>query len=181
MNFSYEGADRSKIINKYIREGNNYTIEYLNGDISSFYSTDENQEQKIIKTMVRQIVERQDRMDINDIVFKRDLCAQLCLASSILMPALVLREKEGLLLLPIAGLIAGLNLCSDHNAKINELKKYKLFLEMTRDNEKRSINDSVLDCIEPDKLYQIPLNLNTIDDYSYRDVKLLYKKMKQKK
>ena len=48
MNFSYEGADRSKIINKYIREGNNYTIEYLNGDISSFYSTDENQEQKII-------------------------------------------------------------------------------------------------------------------------------------
>lgn len=61
------------------------------------------------------------------------------------------------------------------NKKVNELKKYKLFLEMVKDLDE--INKSgILKCIEFENIYQIPLDITTIDEYSYSDIKKIYKK-----
>lgn len=181
MNFSYQGADTSKIIKKYKKDGHIYTIEYMNGDISSFCSTDENSEQKIIDTMVDQIIERQDKININLLnnIKNLGLCTSLFSVASLY--ANFINDKKELLLFPVLGLIIGIKIYNDQVKNIHELKKYKMFLEMTNNSTMRIVEDKWLDYIELDKSCQIPLNINTIDDYSYKDIKLLSKKMKEKK
>lgn len=179
MNFSYDGADTSKLIKRYKKDGNNYTIEYLNGDISTFYSTGDNDEQNIMNTMIEQIIERQDKIDIISINNLKHLGVCTSLFSAVMLYANIIHENRELLL-PILGLISGIIISKNESKKIKELKKYKLFLEMTKDNPMRKVDDEWLDYIEFDKLYQIPLNVNTVDDYSYSDIKLLSKKMKEK-
>lgn len=69
-----------------------------------------------------------------------------------------------------------------NNKKIIELKKYKLFLDLV--DHLDDINDSeFLKCIEFEKLYQKQFDINTLDEYTYGDVKTIYKsyKLKQKK
>ena len=181
MNFSYNGVDTSKIIKKYQKQEFNYTIEYLNGDVSSFYSTNENEEKNIINTMISQIIEREKKMDINRLKSIRNIALLFSLLSSGIISIMINRNNDELLLFPILGLTLSVKTYRNQSKLINELKKYKMFLELTKDNPMCSVDDELLDYIEFDKIHQTPLNINTIDDYSYEDVKKLFKKMQSKK
>jgi len=64
----------------------------------------------------------------------------------------------------------------ENNRKLKELKKYKLYLSMKDDLEKEE-NEDILDVIEKEKIYQIPLDINSISKYSYYDIKLLKKEL----
>ena len=72
-----------------------------------------------------------------------------------------------------------------YNKKINVYewtKKYKLFLDLV--DHLDNISDSeFLKCVEFEKLYQKQFDINTLDEYTYGDVKTIYKsyKLKQKK
>ena len=59
MTFTYEGADLSKIIKKYFKNGNNYTIQYLDGTNFDYCSLASNEEQNIKCNMIKQAIERQ--------------------------------------------------------------------------------------------------------------------------
>lgn len=181
MNFSYNGADTSKIIKKYQKQEFNYTIEYLNGDVSSFYSTNENEEKNIINTMISQIIEREKKMDINRLKSIRSIALFFSILSSGVISIMINRNNEELLLMPILGLTFGVKTYRNQTKLINELNKYKMFLEMTKDNPMCEVDNKMLNYIEFDKFHQVPLNINTIDDYSYEDVKTLFKQMKSKK
>lgn len=63
--------------------------------------------------------------------------------------------------------------------KLNELKKYRLYISMM-DELAKTENINILDAIEFERIWQIPLSINTIDRYSYRDMKVLKKELKRK-
>ena len=56
-----------------------------------------------------------------------------------------------------------------------ELLKYQYYLEMYLSGYFND-NPEVLNKLEFDKIYQIPLTINTLDKYSYGDIKRVWKK-----
>ena len=65
-------------------------------------------------------------------------------------------------------------------SKYKELSKYHNYLSM-REELKKPENRDILDIIEFDKIYQKPLNITTVDDYSVTELKILKKEIDRRK
>ena len=180
MNFVSDKEDLSKIIKTYSVKGNNYSIEYMDGSESNFYCSNENLGKELRDTMIKQAIERQKSFDINFYDKLSTIDTTLLMFDlTILWPTLTYGNAKSISLVLLA-----LGLATVTSTKINktlkELKKYKLFLEMVDDVEYINKSD-ILKCVDFEPIYLKPFDINTLDDYTYGDVKKINKELKLRK
>lgn len=180
MNFICPDTDKSKIIKNIEQRGCNYLITYLDGKSTQYISYNENEYQRLRNIMIDQAIERQTKINIDDLSFKKGLSI---MSSFALLEGYILVngiDNSNLTLLLILLLMICLYNYKINSRKLKELKKYKLFLEMLDDID--YINKSnILKTIEPENIYQVPLDINTLDKYSYNDIKIINKQLKKQK
>lgn len=181
MNFTYQGADLSKVIKTFERSENNFHIEYMDGSTANFCCDSEKEADKIRKEMVEQAIDRQNNMNMSSIEKAKIFNQLFTILASINTVVLFNFKKEIIaLLVLIVGALFEVK-TTNKRETLKELKKYKLFLEMIDDID--YINSGkFLNCVEPDSLFQIPLGIDTLDRYSYGDIKIINRTlMKEKK
>lgn len=182
MNFTYDGAKEEEIIKNYVRSGNYYQIEYLDGNVVTYVSFDENEEDNLKNQMLKQAQEREEKTDIKDDRLIRAggliLAGISCLGVAVYMA----KKYPELAVISSATAVWGFSLASCNKEKLKELKKYKMFLEMVKNVPEHQLDNSWTELSSVDKIYQIPvMNINTIDNFEYSDVKQIYKKFKSNK
>lgn len=177
MTFACLESDISRIIKSFSVDGYNYTIIYLDGSISQYICYNENEKIRLTKIMLEQAIYRQENINEEHLIKIMQTGYANALLSMILGGIyLVNINTIGTIVFMLISLIE-LRVSIGSHSKLNELKKYKLFLEMAKNLD--SINQSrILKCIEFENIYQIPLDITTIDEYSYSDIKRIYKEYK---
>lgn len=179
MNFTYDGADLSKTIKALQNKGNSYSIEYLDDSSSHYFCSDSKELQRIKDLMIEQAIQRQKNMDIKTFDFIKNTYLGGSFISSLAISITQNQNKNALSCLFLISLLFGIYKYRDSSKKIKELKKYKLFLELLP--HLNEVNTSeILKCIEFDNIYQIPVDITTLDEYSYNQIKTIYKTYKEK-
>ena len=175
MTFTYLDCDISKTIKSFSVDVYNYTIIYLDGSVSQYTSYNENEKLRLTKIMLDQAIDRQKNMDEKHLIKNMKLYYLNSILSVILVGFNIVNRNTIVAIIFILKSLIELRTSMSINKKVNELKKYKLFLEMVKDLDE--INKSgILKCIEFENIYQIPLDITTVDEYSYSDIKKIYKK-----
>ena len=175
MNFTYYGADLSEIIKKYKKDGYSYHIEYLHGSSSDYTCYNDEEDKKIQKLMLKQATDRNNKIKECYLEKSRDINKGFAIASMIGTVYFTSDSKMLLALLSTAVLLPTVTLWKRRSKTLNELRKYRMFLEMAKDLEGQDQTE-LLKAIEFDPFYQRQLSIETLDEFTYRDVKLIYKK-----
>lgn len=181
MTFTYDGADLSKIIARYKKDGYNYHIEYLDSTTQDYVSYNEDEEYNIINKMVEQAIDRKNNFNYNGEKSEKYTNLSLSILSQLLSLHYYSNQKNILSTFLFITSILYLNYCIENNQDLKELKKYEMFLEMTKDNPCKGLDSKWLDYIEFERIYQTPMKINTLDNYNYSDVKYIYKKFNSKR
>lgn len=178
MNFTYDGADLGKIIKSFSNNGDNFSLEYLDGSVSSYVCSNNNERQRIINLMIKQAEERQENINLDKLELRKKCDLIITAISSVVASVHINNNKQ--LLLVLLFLFVFINYeYKITNRKVKELKKYKLFLELLPYLEEVN-NPEILKCVEFDKIYQKDLDITTLDEYSYSQVKTIYKTYNEK-
>lgn len=173
MTFTYEGANLSETIKDFFKQGNRYTINYLDNSSSSYICYNDNEVQRIKNTMVQQAIERQNKISKKDLLLGLK-CYLIGFGISTGEFILLLNNEDYILkLLTLGTSILTYKGCNSVINKLLELKKYKMFLELNEYLKEINKGD-FLKCIEFDNFYQIPFGIDTLDDYKYSKVKTIY-------
>lgn len=157
-----------------------YEIKYLDDDHTVLIDKNRTNYQNKKVEMIRQAMERDKELYTK----YRSFCIQDYVAyfTSLMAFALSTNGNKQLLscLLIIIGVYFNWHLISDKR-KLKELKKYRMFLDIRKDLEKKE-NKNILDVIEFDKLYQDPrgIVIENLDNYSYSDIKVIKKELKRR-
>lgn len=175
MTFTYDGADLSKVIECIHCEDNNFNIYYLDGSKSTYVCSSEDEKEKIKKLMIEQAIERQKNIIYISALSSENMAnvagilgfAGLAVIETIFAKKLDLHALANLI---ITSLYTKKYLTT--NAQLKELKKYKMFLELL-DN----LDEINLQFEEND----LPLGIDTLDEFSYSEVKGWYKYYKKEK
>ena len=140
MNFCYEGAELDKIIKRYKKDGNEYTILYMDGSVSSYFSNEENEENIIKEKMIEQAKERDAVYNLNQLqpVTNKNLVGVI--SSAIGLGVGEIADADLLKLAAIFLLGFNISNVNSNKKKINELKKYKLFLELLEKVGEKELN-----------------------------------------
>lgn len=174
------GGYESRPINKFQDSDSDYLFvvkKYLDGRSDGSYEN-----KSILKELDDKLLELAKKRDEETFVdtrfaFDKDLMIFLLTA-----PVAIAGAMTGVwTIFVIAGLISlhyGSKLPKELS-KLNELKKYRLYISMM-DELAKDENKNILDVIEFEKLYQVPLSINTLDRYSYGDMKVLKKELKRR-
>lgn len=166
--------DISNTISNFEKNGNYYTINYLDGNTIEYYNSNENHEKELLDRMLENAIKRDKNMyakyqkqiilDITNTlitVFLLGLCKNLTIFFCLAFLSLIVKTISDLI-------------------KYNELDKYHDYIIIKDDLEKKE-NSNILDIIEVDKIHQVPINLNTIDEYSNRNIKILKREIERRK
>jgi len=180
MKFTYPEANLSKVIKKFTYKDNYFHIEYFDGSVNDYYCADFEKVEEIKKIMLDQAKERQKKMDNpadrlgETISLYLDFIFTLGLYDSI-------KNRRDFMIFLCAMLVIINTYCQVISIKERvELKKFALFFEMY--NSLDEINKSeFMKCIEFENIYQKTLDIDTIDDFSYDEIKTLYRKFKGEK
>ena len=176
MTFTYEGADLSTTIKKVSKNGFNYHVEYMDGSENNYYCSNASEYEKLMNLMLAQIKLREEKMNLETLNFKQTIVRFVFLLSNYLNVLAISRQKDLISLISILIAIISLKDLNDVRKKIAELKKYRLFIDMM--DELKTVNESeLLECVEFDHMYQIPLDIYHIDEYSYGDMKRIRKNL----
>lgn len=180
MKFLYPGADLSKIIKSFKQDGCLFTIEYFDGEVSSYYCSDPNRAQQIKNKMYNQALERQEIMTKNN----NRLGETMILYSQIIFAlGLVdnIKNERDFLTFLIALMMVINAYCQVQGVREKiELDKYRMFFELY--NSLDEVNKSeFMKCIEFENMYQKQLDIDTVDDFSYSDIRTLYRKLNEQK
>lgn len=164
-------------IKKYEKNNNNYFIEYLDGDCIIYYNSDKNHEEKIKNDILLQIGDR-DKKYFDSITkkLKISIIELVTLQIPFILNTGMNSYMFCLLFIINIYLIKSIR---DNKKKLDELKKYRLYLEMKNDLEKKE-NADITKIIEFDPFYRKPINLSTIDEFSLYDMKLIKKELKRR-
>lgn len=175
MTFTYEGAELSSTLKTYIRTGNEYRVVYLDG-AERVYEADYKESARLDNLLLEQAIKRDNEMQISIIELKKLLLTFSFLFCNSVMALSIKRKEDIIGLLAFILTVVNLDNISDLLAKIKELKKYKIFMEIME--ELKTVNNTeLLKCIEIDNFYQIPLSLATLDEYTYGEVKSIQKEL----
>lgn len=181
MNFGYDGVDNSKIIRGYSKSGDTIAIEYLDGSLFEIPLSEEN-EGHVLDLMLTQARTRDRVFSVskNECDRKKDILYAVWLTSLGLLNT-SLAFTNGTTFSKVA---AGIcysgavfeSICyAFENSDAKEIEKYNIYLGMK--NELDKYNDS--------DLYQginnNQLNINTIDDYSLKDLKKIRNNLERSK
>ena len=180
MNFTYSNADKSKIIKEISHEDCNYMITYLDGKSTQYINYNKNEIERLKNLMIDQAIERQNNINLDNLTLKKGLSI---ISSVALLEGYIFVngiDNSKLTLLLIILLIVCKYIYKENSKRIRELKKYKLFLEMLDDIDYIN-NSNILKLVEPENIYQIPLDINTLDRYSYGEIKTINKELKKRK
>ena len=176
----YHEKDLGKIIKEFNVDGYNYNIKYLDGTETNYYCTDELKINELEETMIKQAIRRDDYYyDLIQTEIKRSAAIINLLSASTILAV----HSNAILIvcLNLVMLIAKLKKYIKDKSKLKELKKYRLFLNMYKELKKDE-NKNITDILQFDKIYQIPiLDVNTIDDFSLKDVETINDELKKRK
>lgn len=171
-------GDLSKIIKRFSYKGNSFHIEYFDGSSSDYICHNPEHVEKIREIMLNQALMRQ--VDLSTLDFNG--------ADNILIGAQIFNALgfaagayfDSKFLLVLFGILTGANVLTMINNTKNrrEFEKYALFFSLYEHLD--VINDSTfLECVECDHIYQIPLNIETVDKYTLGQLQTIKKKLEQ--
>lgn len=170
MTFTYEGADLGTIIKSFSQNGLNFHVEYMDGSESNYYCSNDEEYERLTNLMVEQAILRNEKMQLETLDIKKQLAKFTTFLASYLSVLSINRQKDLIGIISILITITSLKNFRDIKKKIAELKKYQIFIEIM--DEIKLVNESkLLECIEFDHMYQIPLTINHLDEYSFREMK----------
>lgn len=180
MTFTYLGADLSEIISKFTYANNNYHIEYLDGSEVDYYNDDPDHSKQIKSLMIEQALKRHRMMESDRNRGLEDVAKFGQFVSVVAIIAAINDQS-----IPAAGLFTMSFLwmtciASDKKRKRKELEKYGMFFDM-KDNLDTINSPEYMEEIEPEHIYQRELDIDSIDDFTHAEVKILYRKLKQEK
>lgn len=178
MKFAY--LTEEGIIRNYVIEGNEIVINYLDDTIVKIKYTEEN-EQKLQEKMLEQAKERNEKIkpDFYKEERKHDLQYVHSYAIYTMLNTSTFIRTDVEWLKIAAGVMVGVTgslliynsiKCKQLNDKRKELEKYRIYLSMIKEN-KNSIAPMQL------KYNDKEVNINTLDNFSLREVKKLNKTM----
>lgn len=174
MTFTYIEADLRKIIKSYFRDGCNYEVEYLDGSIAKYYCSNELEESRLENLMLKQALERQEKVNVKEMEVYKELSRIAAYLSSIACVLSIEEQKSVFALILGILCISSIKEFREKREMLNELKKYQIYIDIM--DRIKEVNESeLLKCIEFDNYYQIPLNLGTLDNYSLNDIKRIRK------
>lgn len=179
MTFSYPDADLGQIIKSYRANGDNYHIEYLDGSVNDYICSDKDEERKILGIMFEQAIKRQEMFNEDDYNFKTELWRAVKISGLVSFALSFTQKHFTASLITILLTLFASQMKYANNTVKKELYKYKYFLEMVKDKN-YSDNPEIEDETEFDKIYYSPININTLDNYEYSDIKRIYKKYKKR-
>ena len=173
MKYVTKEIDKSKTIKDFEVDGSWYYKEFMDGSISTYYSTDQNEIDKIRLEMVDQAKKRAEIMKPNYYRARGLAFLSISLLSFTLMNQIVDPQLSGYaLLLLIGGLMSFKEFLKSFKIK-NELKKYERFIEMYDDiNIVKNMNH---DIYTPELDIE---NLDNIDNMYIGHIYDEYKKVK---
>lgn len=181
MTFTHDDADLSRVIRKYIREGYNYHVEYLDNSIDNYVCYDECEELNIVNIMIEQALERQEKMSMESLAEVKNMSTMASLLGAFSSGVFFKNGKQGLALLSFIALTAGISTSKSKTKMLKELKKYQMFLNVISDIPYNELEEKWIEYIKTDKLYTQPFDINHLDNHSYSTVKSFYKKLNSNK
>lgn len=164
----YDKKDLSKLISHYEFEDNKYVVEYLDGDYVKYYNSNKNHYKELNEKLLKQAISRDKDM----YKFHKKL-SNIRFILSVLLSAIgigFIFSYPALILICFC-FICIINNCGFFN-KYNELKKYHDYLEI---EEKLRNNHSILKKLGYDTIYDLPLNINTLDYYPNSAINMIKK------
>ena len=173
MKYVSKDIDKSKTIKDFEVSGNWYNKEFMDGSIFTYYSTEENEINKIRLEMVEQAKKRSEIMKPNYYRARGLMFLSISLLSFTLMNQIVDPQLSGYaLLLLMGGLMSFKEFIKSFKIK-NELKKYERFIEMYDDIDivKNMNND----------IYTPELDIENLDKIDGLLVGHIYDEYKKKK
>ncbi|MBQ6841320.1 MAG: hypothetical protein IJO63_04315 [Bacilli bacterium] len=179
MKFAWPEADLSNIIKKFSYRGTSFHIEYFDGSVSDYYCSDPNHANEVKSLMYSQAGQRQEIMQNKDYKVGRTMLLFTELVSG-LGVHFSIKSEDDLMTFLYSLLIAFNLLVLSHGAKVErELEKFKLFFEMY-DHLDEVNKSSFMKAIEFENIYQKNLDIHTVDDFSFADIKVLHRKLQEK-
>ena len=167
MKFYVGDEELGLVVETYKRYGNYLFIEYLDGSVLTVNDSSGNYEKVLQDKMLKQLQERNEAVDFEFLARKCYFdCLSFVSLYGLYMACLVKHDGNVPAYITIPSIFMGTwgMMRAKESIKIMEdIKKSNLFLAM---------NDSLGDDSE--------LNVNTLDDYSYKNVRKIYKKVLKK-
>lgn len=174
----YDGKENNgEIIKDYFANKQYIKVTYFD-DCSFTYPYSKETEEKIIKQMIEQALKRDE--ELYNYTYKEEKIFFTEMLLSILSYIYSLKGELQLLLCVsfIAGLIASMNLSVSYE-KLKEMKKFRLYHSIKEELDKPE-NQDITKIIEFDPMYREPINIGSLDKFTYGDVKAIKKELKRR-
>ena len=175
MKFYTGPEDLKDVIERYIVIGNDMAVYYLNNRKVSIPNFTEEQREEIKKIMLQQLQERNESVNLRPYTLQKsfDTAVLTTLVGSYIANRIKFGTMKAYLTIgTIFGTIYLTNRILKEKAIIKEVKKSNL----QTPEGKIAVEE-----LNFDKIYSEELNVNTLDDFSYSEVKEVHKKLKKVK
>ena len=180
----YEGPEElNNVIGRYYVTGDSMVIFYLNHGSEVILDYTEEQKQKVQETMLKQLQERNASIELRPYVLQKnfDTAVLTTLAGSYIANRIVFGNIETYLTIgTIFGTVYLTNRIFKKRAIINDVRKANLFLDMHEELQTPE-GAKAVEKLNFDKIYSKELNVNTLDYFSYGEIKEVHKKLKKVK
>lgn len=180
----YEGPEELKdVIEKYAVAGKNMVIFYLNNRVKTIQNYTEEEENQIKEIMLRQLQERNETVKINQKRAKKvfDESLLTLLSTSYVINRIKFEDiNTCLAIISIFGMFYLLVQTCKDKVRIDDIKKSTLFLDMYEELN-TTLGKDIVTNLNFDKIYSEDLNVNTLDRFSYNEVKEVHKKLMKTK
>lgn len=183
MKFYTGPEDLKDVIERYIVIGNDMAVYYLNNRKVSISNFTEEQREEIKKIMLQQLQERNESINLRPYTLQKsfDTAVLTTLAGSYIANRIVFGNIETYLTIgTIFGTVYLTNRIFKKRTIINDVRKANLFLDMHEELQTPEGKIAVEE-LNFDKIYSEELNVNTLDNFSYGEVKEVHKKLKKVK
>lgn len=176
----YEGPeDLNNVIGRYCVTGSSMVIFYLNHRSEVIPNFTEEQREEIKEIMLQQLQERNASIELRPYVLQKNFDTALLnvLVGSYIANRIVFGNIETYLTIgTIFGTVYLTNRIFKKRTIINDVRKANLFLDMHEELQTPE-GKSAVEELNFDKIYSEELNVNTLDNFSYGDVKEIHKKL----
>lgn len=163
----YDKKDLSKLISHYEFKDDKYIVEYLDGDYVKYYNSNKDHYKELNEKMLKQAISRDK--DMYKFYKKLSNIRFIFILMSAISVGFIF---DSIIISIICLVLLTLQTGYDFIPKYNELEKYHDYLEI---EEKLKNNYSILKELGYDTIYDIPLDINTLDYYSNRKINKIKK------
>lgn len=176
LRFEYEGARLSDLIKEYEIVDNNLSVTYFDDTTTVLPLSEEN---NVLELMLEQAIERSESSELDKTIKMKNrallaflslfFCsfistANICISESNFMK--ILSSISGGITTAFASVFA--IVYKNEIDKINELKKYDIYLNIKNELDENITNSNLFAGI---KIKNDNLNINTLDEFSLKDLK----------